>query len=128
MRKLLLAFVVMVAATALWAIPAMGANPAPPFTQCPAVGLDKSCGVLIVVGPGGALTFLTDPTQPPYDGVEDTLVGVLNSSGGPIDKISLTGTTGAFGFDGDGMCEASPAPAGCPFQTTGIGPDYAGPN
>jgi len=128
MRKLLLAFVVMVAATALWAIPAMGATPAPPFTQCPAVGLDTSCGLLIVVNPGGGLTFLTDATQPPYDGVEDTLVGVLNNSGGPINSIHLANTVNGFGFDGDGMCTASPAPAGCPFQTTGIGPDYAGPN
>src|SRR3954471_21976775 len=98
MRKLLLAFVVMVAATALWAIPAMGATPAPPFTQCPAVGLDTSCGVLIVVNPGGGLTFLTDPTQQPYDGVEDTLIGVQNNSGAPVTTIHLSGTTGAFGF------------------------------
>ena len=127
MRKLLLAVVVIIAATAVWAIPAMAAPPAAPFNQCPAVGLDTSCGVLIVVNPGGSLTILTDPTQPPYDGVEDTLIGVLNSSGGPITSISLTGTSGAFGFDGDGLCNATPHPAGCPFATTGPGPDYAGP-
>ena len=127
MRKLLLAVVVTIAATALWAIPAMAAPPSAPFTQCPAVGLDTSCGVLIVVNPGGSLTILSDPTQPPYDGVEDTLIGVLNNSGGPITSISLSGTSGAFGFDGDGLCTASPHPAGCPFATTGSGPDYAGP-
>src|SRR3954471_19901637 len=104
MRKLLLAFVVTIAATALWALPAMGANPSPPFNECPAIGSAPSCAVLIVVNPGGGLTILTDPNVGPFDGVEDTSVGVLNNSGAPLPSITLTGTSGAFGFDGDGLC------------------------
>ena len=43
--------------TALGAVtlPAKAANPTPPFTQCPAIGLDTSCRILIVINPGGTL-------------------------------------------------------------------------
>src|SRR5437899_1095968 len=101
--------------------PAAAALPTPPFTQCPAIGLDTSCAILIVVGPGGALTVLQDNTQGPYEGIEDTLVGVVNQSGGPVSSIHLSSSTIAFGFEGDGICDASvvPHPVGCPFGPTG---------
>ncbi len=76
------------------------------FTQCPAVGLDTSCSVLITIGAGGTLTFATDGTQGPFDGIEDTLVGVQNSSGATQASIALTGSF-IFGFDGDGACSSS---------------------
>jgi hypothetical protein len=38
----------------------------------------------------------------PYDGVEDTYIGLINNSGGAIGGVSLTGP-GIFGFDGDGI-------------------------
>jgi hypothetical protein len=96
-----------------------------PFNQCQPVGLDTSCFLLIVVNPGGGVTVLQDNAQSPtYDGVEDTLIGVQNNSGGPISSLSLTATTDAFGFDGDGICTQTPSPAGCPFGPTG----YEGPN
>src|ERR1700739_3551005 len=52
----------------------------PPFTQCPGVGFDSSCAVLFTVNPDGSITTSTDPSQPPFDGVEDTLVGVQNNT------------------------------------------------
>jgi hypothetical protein len=91
--------------------------PTPPFTQCPPVGLDTSCAVLIVFNPDGSRTTLVDPTQPPFDGIEDTLVGVQNNSSTPVSSLSLTGP-GIFGFDGDGLCAQSNAPGGCPFDST----------
>src|SRR3954447_6587175 len=79
MRRLLGALVVVFAAVGVWSASAFAAAPTPPFGQCPAVGADPSCGILIVVNPGGGLTVLKDPAVGPYDGLEDTLVGVLNS-------------------------------------------------
>jgi hypothetical protein len=95
----------------------------PPFNQCPAVGLDSGCAILLVVSPGGSLRVKNDPSQPPYDGVEDTLIGVQNDSDQTILSLPLHSTTDIFGFDGDGLCNVTPRPAGCPFGVTG----YEGP-
>lgn len=99
------------------------ASTAPPFTECPAVGLDTSCGILLVISASGT-TVLGDNTQPPYDGVEDTLIGVVNESSRPVSSLALSSNTDLFGFDGDGLCAVAPGPAGCPFGPTG----YEGPN
>lgn len=102
---------------------AQAAPTTPPFTQCPHVGLDTGCAVLIVINPDSSITVLSDPNQPPFDGIEDTLVGVQNNSSQSVPAIQLTSNTDIFGFDGDGLCNASPQPAGCPFGPTG----YEGP-
>jgi N-acetylmuramoyl-L-alanine amidase len=81
------------------------------FAQCPPFGLSAGCSILITVNPNGSLTFQVDPSMPPYDGVEDVLVGVQNNSGATIYGIQLSGN-GIFGFDGDGA---------------GPGGGYAGP-
>ena len=74
----------------------------------------------------------SDPTQGPFDGVEDTLIGVQNNSSGSIGSLVLSANTDLFGFDGDGLCSGvnsggrtpfTPPPAGCPFGPTG----YEGP-
>jgi hypothetical protein len=56
--------------------------------------------------PGGA-TFSQRSLRKsigPYDGIEDTLVGVQNLSGGTVKSITLSSKTLAiFGFDGDGL-------------------------
>ncbi len=96
--------------------------PTPPFNECPADGQDTSCGILIQVNDGGK-AILGDPSQPPLDGVEDTLIGVLNSSSSRVSAIALSADTDLFNFDGDGLCGVSPAPSGCPFGSTG----YEGP-
>src|SRR6266567_5129856 len=96
--------------------------PTPPFNECPADGQDTSCGILIQVNDGGN-AILGDPSQPPLDGVEDTLIGVLNSSSSRVSAIALSADTDLFNFDGDGLCGVSPAPSGCPFGSTG----YEGP-
>jgi PEP-CTERM motif len=83
------------------------------FTQCPAVGLDSGCEFLITVtavnGSGVATAFnvtASSTVTGPFDGADDTLVGIQNSSGGTLNSIGLAGTTGLdiFGFDGDGAC------------------------
>jgi RHS repeat-associated protein len=97
--------------------------PAPPYNECPPVGLDTSCGLLIQATDSG-YTVLQDPSQGPFDGAEDTLIGVLNSSSSTINSIAVSADTDLFGFDGDGLCTQSPAPSGCPFGST----SYEGPN
>jgi hypothetical protein len=93
------------------------------FSQCPPVGNDTSCGVLVTVTDSGT-QVQSDPSQPPFDGVEDTLIGVQNDSPNAIASIPLSATTGKplFGFDGDGLCTFLADP-GCPFGSTG----YEGP-
>ena len=95
-------------------------TPATPFAQCPAVGADTSCAVLVQVTDGGN-RILDDPSQGPYDGVEDTMVGVVNNSSTSISALALASDTDLFGFDGDGLCTFGVA--GCPFGPTG----YEGP-
>jgi len=94
----------------------------PPFTQCPHVGADTSCAVLIVFNPDGSRVTLVDPTQPPYDLIEDTLVGVQNNSGQPVASVTVNGNNAPippFAFDGDGLCTQSIRPGGCPYGPTG---------
>jgi len=101
-------------------VSAAAAAPAPispPFTQCPAVGADPSCKILIVIEKDGSLRVKSDPTLGPYDGVEDTLIGVQNNSDKTISKIPLKSSLPIFGFDGDGLC----AYLGCNNDPTGYG-------
>ncbi len=114
---------------------ASASPPTPPFTQCPALGFDTSCAILIVVEPNGSLVSYSDPSQGPFDGIEDTLIGVQNNSSATVSSIPLQGTTvpGIFEFESDGLCSGSnesgeagflPPPAGCPFGPT----SYEGPD
>ena len=84
------------------------------FAECPAVGGDTLCALSITINPGGSLSFALSG-QGPFDGSEDTLVGVINNSGAVVPSISLSGND-IFGFDGDGACSGgySPNPAFCP--------------
>jgi hypothetical protein len=99
------------------------------FTQCPPIGSDTGCGTLITVNPDGSGTVASDATQPPYEDIEDTLVGLQNNSPGTVNSIDLSSPVGppdeVFNFDGDGICSTfiSPQPSGCPFGPT----EYEGP-
>jgi len=103
-------------------MPDFGHRPPPMFTQCPPIGEDTGCQELLTVNADGTVSAQTDPNQPHYDGTDDALLGVVNDSPQVVSSIPLTGTD-AFGFDGDGLCTARGAPAGCPFGPTG----YEGP-
>jgi hypothetical protein len=102
----------------------------PPFAQCPPVGADTSCAILIVVT-DKAVNVYTDPSQGPYDTIEDTLIGVQNNSSGVLQSLPLSSPNPIFGFDGDGICGISPitglpydpGPPDCPYGPTG----YEGP-
>src|SRR5205823_10218673 len=96
--------------------------PPSPFKECPAIGQDTSCQLLLVVNPDDTITVLGDPALGPYDGSDDTLIGIVNNSKAAVPAITVTGPgSGLAGLDGDGLCTYSVA--GCPFGPTG----YEGP-
>jgi hypothetical protein len=89
------------------------------FTQCPAVGNDTSCQYLITVGETEN-SVEADPAQGPYDGVEDSLIGVQNNSGKPLSSLPISAESNLFGFENDGICSpdtsggsTGPAAPGC---------------
>jgi len=86
----------------------------------PAYGADPDAGTVITFGPGGAIA--TQHFYGPYDGVEDSYVGVVNNSGSAISTITVSSDLDITGFDGDGI-DSFGAP-GNGTDTTG----YGGPN
>lgn len=128
-RRAIGAVVALLASLALPLTLTTPASAAPPFTQCPAIGLDTSCGALITLATGTppTATIAFDPMQGPYEGADDTLVGVDNSAGFATVELQITCSgcpNPIFGFDGDGLCTVTPHPAACTFGPTG----YEGPN
>jgi hypothetical protein len=90
--------------------------------------LSPSCAILIEFTDQGVNIF-EDPTVGAFDGIEDTLVGVVNNSSATVNKITLSGVgasgTPIFGLDGDGICGGyNPGPPACPYGPSG----YEGPN
>lgn len=64
----------------------------------------KGCSYIFTFGTGGAIsTAVGDLNGAPYDGVEDTLFGVVNNSGNPLPSISLSSSIDILAFDGDGI-------------------------
>jgi Big-like domain-containing protein len=97
----------------LGATAAQAATPTPPFAECPAIGLDSSCGLLIDLTNSGA-TVLQDTTQGTFDGQDDTLIGIVNNSTVPVSSLPVASSTeDIMGFDGDGACDN-------PNSTSGI--------
>ena len=72
--------------------------------------------LIVKIGPGGSVTTTNNGTGP-YDGIEDTYVGVVNQagSGTTIRKLTLTSKADIFGFDGDGIQSFTATP---PFTYT----------
>ena|SRR5215469_16678831 len=88
---------------------------------CPAAGADTNCGITITLNSNGTTT-VTASGQGPYDGVEDTLVGIVNNSGGTVNSVTLSSKTlQIFGFDGDGVSKFT-----TPKYSTPAGQSYAG--
>ena len=99
---------------------------AAPSGFCPVVGSSTDCGVIITFNADGSITS-TNTGSPPFDGVEDTSIGVNNLSSNPISSIHLVQTSGGtpiFGFDFDGICTFGVDCSANTTDTTG----YGGPN
>ncbi len=106
------------------------------FAQCPAVGNDTTgCELLVTitaVNGSGVVTGYTvaasSPDQGPYDGAEDTLIGIVNPLSTAAKSIffsAIVAGDGIFDFDGDGACGG-----GYISCTNGAGDTsgYAGPH
>jgi hypothetical protein len=98
----------------------------PQFTECPPVDQNNGCQFLITVN-NGTETVLQDTNQGPYEGADDSLIGVLNNSSSPVSQLPLAVPgSGLFGFEGDGICNPGgpPVPSGCaPQAGTAAGTD-----
>jgi len=95
-----------------------GTSTTAPFNECPQIGYDASCGLVIVISNNGEQVLqdtnnqasTVPPTagqQTPYDSADDTLVGIVNQSSKPVYAVQLSGEstqTPLFGFEGDGIC------------------------
>ena len=112
-----------------WPAGAQAASqPSPPFTECPAIGQSPSCEVLLVVNPNNTVSVDVNPSVGPFDGDDDTLVGILNKSYQKVHAVTVSGPgSDLSGFDGDGICSGDygdwDGSAGCPYGPTG----YEGP-
>lgn len=103
------------AASVCWLVVTSSASAAPtaPFRECPRVGADSSCAVLIVISDNGT-QILTDQSQPPYEYNEGVLIGVLNdTTSRTITSVPLSGASDVFSFDADGVCD--PKNSNSPF-------------
>ena len=133
------------------AVPAFQSHDAPgfpgtsttaPFNECPQIGFDASCGILIVISNNGeqvledtnnAYPGVTNPnpgSELPYDDDDDTLVGIVNESSKPVYALQLSGEssgTPLFGFDGDGICTYATGGSNAQGSaSTGSGGSYVG--
>ena len=92
---------------------------------CPIIGAiaaNSACGSIITINSNNTIT-VTNPGGP-YDGADDTLVGVINNSLVSIGSLNLSANTDIFGFDGDGIDTSPFNYPGNAIDTTG----YGGPN
>ena len=100
--------------------------PALSGTDATYVAAGAGCNLVISVGSGGALT-ITTPNGNPYDGSDDSYVGIINKSNQAVSSITLTDPgVDVFGFDGDGI-GVSPYNAPTNPQDTSNGL-YGGPD
>jgi hypothetical protein len=82
------------------------------FAQCPPVDLNSGCQFLVNATDAGT-TVESDPTQGPFEGSDDALIGIVNNSSKPISSIPLSAENELFGFENDGICSVSKRAAGC---------------
>jgi hypothetical protein len=82
------------------------------FAQCPPVDLNTGCQFLVNATDAGT-TVEADPSQGPYEGSDDALIGIVNNSSKPISSIPLSAENELFGFESDGICSVSKRPSEC---------------
>jgi PEP-CTERM motif len=103
-----------------------------PATSAAYTAAGGLCNVVITFNADGTVTTLITNSNP-YDGAEDSLVGIVNDTTSGIPSIDLSSLTLAlFGFDGDGACVTGgpfvqAGPCGGLRAPTASGADYAGP-
>jgi hypothetical protein len=63
----------------------------------------RSVARIVFAATCAALVLAHDPTQQPYEGSDDSLIGVKNSSSKAIAALPLSAPS-LFGFEADGIC------------------------
>jgi hypothetical protein len=113
MRRLAL-FLIMSAAVYV-ALVVPSAASAAPYEACGHIDKNLGCQFLINVTGSGVVVTESPTTKEPYDGADDTLVEIANSSSTPLSSITISSEEDIFGFDEDGICEPPELPraAGC---------------
>ncbi len=108
----------LVGLAALFVAPALFAS------TCPTtINTNTDCGYILTIGSGGVVTGAPVSGANPYDGTDDSLVGVINNSGATYTgSILLTSSNDIFGFENDGICTFTGA-SYCSNAPTG----YEGP-
>jgi hypothetical protein len=76
------------------------------------VGNATDCNLLIVFGPGGAITT-TGTMAGTYETIDDSLIGVVNNSGQTLSSFTLSGPGDPFAFDIDGIDVYVCVPSDC---------------
>jgi hypothetical protein len=83
----------------------------------PAFGADSQPGIIITFANSGVSTTVTG--EGPYDGVEDSYIGVVNNSSSTLTSLNLNSSQCIGCFDGDGIDTYGAAGNGA--DTTGYG-------
>jgi hypothetical protein len=98
------------------------------FPQCPPIDMNAGCQFLVTVTDTETIVE-SDPTQGPYEGSDDALIGVVNNSSKPLSSLPFSAEIELFGFEFDGICSVTGSPVGCvetPLNTTGEKNEHAG--
>ncbi len=82
------------------------------FPECPPVDTNQGCQFLVTVTDSETIVE-SDPSQGPYEGSDDALIGVINHSSKPVSALPLSAEDELFGFEADGICGVEGSPAGC---------------
>jgi len=97
------------------------------FTQWGQVNGHNVTAALVYNG-GGSWTVVNNAAETPYDGADDTFIGLLNNSSESISSVFISSTVnlagGIFNFDGDGQAIYAGGVGGVYHDASG----YAGPN
>jgi hypothetical protein len=86
-------------------------------TQGPEIYLTYN-GTSVNVALASTLGYATTD-QGPYDGADDTYIGVINTSSTTLSSINLSGTQDIFGFDDDGIQSFGSPVTATQFAATG---------
>jgi hypothetical protein len=96
----LVAFGAMTSAWAAGPCPTVGASTFQ-GDNTPYLSAGGGCNVVMTVSSTGTTVQVINSN--PYDGSDDTLVGIVNSTSAPISQVTVSGANIA-GWDGDGIC------------------------
>jgi hypothetical protein len=89
-------------------------------------GNATDCNLLIVFGPGGAITT-TGADAGTFESIDDSLIGVVNNSGQTLSSFTLTGALDPFAFDNDGIDIYVNPPNGSIADNSSDSTGYGGP-